>query len=118
MTLPRAHGGAAMARRLVEERFSDQLSRSSLDDLKLIVSELVNNAYLHGKGQIELRLRHVHDRVRVEVMDEGEHALVKIRRPGAPACGNGLRLVDLLASNWGAVPGRTCVWAELPVGAG
>jgi anti-sigma regulatory factor (Ser/Thr protein kinase) len=106
----------AVARRLVEERYGDQLDGGTLDDLKLVVSELVYNAYLHGEGRIRLRLQARHEHVRVEVMDEGRNASIKIRRIGARGGGSGLRLIDHLCSRWGAFEGGTHVWAELPVG--
>jgi anti-sigma regulatory factor (Ser/Thr protein kinase) len=85
-----------------------------LDDLKLVVSELATNAYVHGIGRIRLRLEADEERVRVAVMDEGHNATIKITQVGAYG-GNGLRLVDQLCSQWGAYEGSTHVWAELPI---
>lgn len=106
---------AAVARRLVERQYGDQLARRTLDDLKLVVSELVDNAYVHGKGRIRLRLGREQDRLRVEVMDEGRDALIRIRKLGVRSGGHGLRLVDHLCPRWGAFAGSTHVWADLPL---
>jgi anti-sigma regulatory factor (Ser/Thr protein kinase) len=111
--LPRERICAAMARNLVEERYRPRLDRDSLDDLKLVVSELVDNAFSHGEGQIRLKVAQQDDRILIEVMDEGENASVEIRRLGARGGGHGLRLVDHLCSDWGAYEGSTHVWAVM-----
>jgi two-component sensor histidine kinase len=113
--LPRERGCTALARRLVEQQFEGVLNGQALEDLKLVVSELVDNAYVHGRGQIRLRLGQQADRVRVDVMDEGQEAPIKIRQLGVRGGGHGLRLVDHLCLAWGAVPGQTHVWCELSV---
>jgi anti-sigma regulatory factor (Ser/Thr protein kinase) len=100
---------------LVDECFGRELSRRSLDDLKLATSELVDNAYVHGQGQIRLRLQRGADNVRIEVMDEGQGASIRIRQSAGGLGGNGLRLIDHLCQGWGALEGSTHVWAELPV---
>ena len=111
--LPRERSCAALARRLVDEHFADELDVRTLDDLKLVVSELVDNAYIHGVGQIRIKLTPCLGQVRVEVLDEGEGAAIQIRALGATGGGHGLRLVDHLCSEWGAFEGSTHVWAEL-----
>ncbi len=113
--LPRERGCTALARRLVEQQFEGALNGQTVEDLKLIVSELVDNAYVHGRGQIRLRMGRQADKVRVDVMDEGQDATIKIRQLGVRGGGHGLRLVDHLCLAWGAVPGRTHVWCELTV---
>jgi two-component sensor histidine kinase len=80
--------------------------------VKLVVSELVSNAFLHGKGGIELRLSSRRGRVRIEVIDEGEGAAVRASRQGEY---HGVDIVDALALTWGARAGSTHVWAELPL---
>jgi anti-sigma regulatory factor (Ser/Thr protein kinase) len=111
--LPRERSCAAIARRLLDEHFADDLDTRTLDDLKLVVSELVDNAYIHGVGQIRIRITPHPGQVTVEVLDEGEGAAIEIRALGATGGGHGLRLVDHLCSDWGAFEGSTHVWAEL-----
>jgi anti-sigma regulatory factor (Ser/Thr protein kinase) len=111
--LPRERSCAALARRLVDEQYHDTLDVRTLDDLKLVVSELVDNAYIHGTGRIRIKVAPHRGWVRVEVLDEGEGAAIKIRALGASGGGHGLRLVDHLCSEWGAFEGSTHVWAEL-----
>lgn len=110
--LPRERSCGAEARRLVEERYGDGLDSDTLFDLKLVVTELVDNAYMHGEGRIRLKLHEREQRVRIEVMDEGENAAIKIRQVGASG-GRGLRLVEQLCARWGAFEGSTHVWADL-----
>jgi two-component sensor histidine kinase len=112
--LPRQPTCGAVARRIVETHFGARLDSGTLDDLKLVVSELASNAYAHGIGRIRLRLDGDEERVRVAVMDDGQGASIKIRQVGAPG-GSGLRLVDHICARWGAYEGSTHVWAELPI---
>jgi anti-sigma regulatory factor (Ser/Thr protein kinase) len=113
--LPRERTCALIARRWVEQHVRDHASREALNDVKLIVSELVDNAYSHGDGKIWLRLRRIADLLRVEVIDEGQGAKIEIRQLGARGGGHGLRLVDALCSAWGSNGATTRVWAELPL---
>jgi two-component sensor histidine kinase len=112
--LPRQPTCGAVARRIVESEYGPRLDSRTLDDLKLVVSELASNAYVHGIGRIRLRLDADDERVRVAIMDEGQGATIKIGPVGTRG-GNGLRLVDHLCSRWGAYEGSTHVWAELPI---
>jgi anti-sigma regulatory factor (Ser/Thr protein kinase) len=47
------------------------LDIDQVDRARLLVSELVSNAVLHGRGIITLRAKLDHDRLLVEVIDEG-----------------------------------------------
>ena len=49
-------GAVADARRLVESTFPD-IDVSVVEDLRLIVTELLTNALLHGEPPVVLRLR-------------------------------------------------------------
>jgi anti-sigma regulatory factor (Ser/Thr protein kinase) len=82
--LPRHRSCAATARRHVEQFAGAELVDQALADLKLVVSELVDNAYLHGNGRIWLRLDRGVRKIRVEVSDQGEWAAVNVRHSGTP----------------------------------
>ncbi|MFK0101750.1 ATP-binding protein [Streptomyces sp. NPDC091040] len=117
--------GARLARRLAVQQldawgvaYGSQLS----DDVAVVVAELAANAVLHGHvtgRDFELRVTPETDGFRIEVSDaRGE------RRPelcaGGPAAegGNGLRLVEALAAEWGVaerIVGKT-VWARVTPG--
>jgi anti-sigma regulatory factor (Ser/Thr protein kinase) len=112
--LPRDRSCASRARHWLEQRVPDGISGDTMDDLKLIATELVENALVHGQGRIVLRLEARDEVLRLEVTDEGENAAVKIRTYGTEIGGWGLVLVDRVAERWGAFEGTTHVWAELP----
>jgi two-component sensor histidine kinase len=112
--LPRDRTCGAHARRRVESCLAG-ISDAAMDDVRLVVSELVDNAYLHGRGAIRLRLSRRPARVRVEVIDEGHGASIGIKPARHQGGGHGLRLVDCIAVRWGVLEGSTHVWAELRV---
>jgi anti-sigma regulatory factor (Ser/Thr protein kinase) len=111
--LPRERTCAATARRLLEDNLGAKLEPEMLDDLKTILSELVNNAYEHGRGRIQVKAQRGEHRIRLEVLDEGENASIAIRPNAFDGRGNGLRIVDLLADNWGVFHGTSHVWATV-----
>jgi anti-sigma regulatory factor (Ser/Thr protein kinase) len=112
--LPRSPLAPGLARRAVVSWFRDALNGEEMDTAKLLTSELVANAVVHGKGQIQLRAGLDEDRVLIEVIDEGagfEHALR--RRDFDELHGRGLAIVDSESSCWGIHEGTTHVWFEL-----
>lgn len=112
--LPRSRTSAGQARRWLEQQVPAGVAARAMDDLKLVTTELVENALVHGKGRILLRLETRPDVLRVEITDEGENAAIRIRTHGPEIGGWGLVLVDRLSDRWGAFEGTTHVWAELP----
>ncbi|MEU9061768.1 ATP-binding protein [Streptomyces sp. NPDC048430] len=83
------------------------------DSVCLLVSELVTNALLHGRGPVSFRMVHRGRIVELSVAtDESVPDLAA--RPGAELdeCGRGLVLVDAVATDWGVRDGR--VWCTLP----
>lgn len=117
-TLPAHPASSRAARAFVAEHLRSWDLDSAVDDATLLVSELVNNAILHGRSPIDLVVRKVKASVRVEVFDDGS-------RRGPPrtaevdvADGRGLSLVQAVADRWGADeegPGNTGnrVWFEI-----
>ena len=102
-SLPRDASCGFVARRLVETHLNQRLD-GQLDDAKTVASELVNNAYLHGEGQIELRVCASGVCLRIEVIDQGAHSdrvAVRSERSGS----RGLAIVDQLAQRWGDARG-------------
>jgi anti-sigma regulatory factor (Ser/Thr protein kinase) len=83
--------------------------------LELAVSELVTNAIVHGRGQVDVIIAELDGCVRLEVRDEG---IVEASRPTVRSDdgggGWGLRLVEGLSDTWGTRcdGGRTHVWME------
>lgn len=87
-----------------------------VDAVLLVVSELVTNAIIHGKGQVRLRVFHCEEgQLRVEVRDESRvPAQMRVTGDGDLG-GRGLHLVEALSRKWGtSADGRTA-WAVLPV---
>jgi anti-sigma regulatory factor (Ser/Thr protein kinase) len=112
--LPRSTDAAARARRLLAEAFAGVLEADELDNAKLIATELVNNAVLHGQGSISLQADLNADRLQIEVIDQGggfEHVAREV--PFDELSGRGLSIVDALSSRWGVHEGTTHVWAEV-----
>ncbi|CND66327.1 Histidine kinase-%2C DNA gyrase B-%2C and HSP90-like ATPase [Mycobacterium tuberculosis] len=84
---------------------------------RLVVSELVTNAWRHGDGQIILRVfRDARaDFAVLEVWDQGEGLPVISMEDFEATSGRGLLLVSQLADDWGTRPiteGGKIVWAR------
>src|SRR5919202_69286 len=76
---PRAPAAAALSRRWLEAQLRDGVPDEAVNGLKTVVSELVNNAVVHGAGAITVRLERLSDAVRIEVVDEGTGSVPAIR---------------------------------------
>jgi anti-sigma regulatory factor (Ser/Thr protein kinase) len=106
-------------RRRISEVF-DGLDQDLVEDLQLAVTELVTNAYDHGRHPRQLRLWRVAASgcLRIEVDDASLDRPTLGRSRLADTRGRGLVIVDKLAQNWGVIShsiGKT-VWAELECG--
>ena len=114
LELPRAPGAPSEARRALTKWYAAALDGEELHRAKLLASELVTNAVLHGKGRILLRAEANDDRLLVEVIDEGTGFERQLRRRDfEDVGGRGLSIVDLESSRWGIHEGTTHVWFEL-----
>lgn len=112
--LPRAASAAAVARRAVDGHLAGALPGRRVAELKLVVSELVTNAFLHGRGDITLRLQLDGSIVRSEIVDQGGGFEREVRERGPDDVGGrGLVIVEALASRWGIHEGTTHVWLEI-----
>jgi anti-sigma regulatory factor (Ser/Thr protein kinase) len=113
---PSAAGDARLAVSNGPNGLEGHLGRDGL----LLLTELINNAVIHGsRGPLDEISVDVFDwgtRVRVEVRDDG--AGFTWREPPddpARATGYGLVLVEAVADRWGidTSSDQTCVWFEL-----
>jgi anti-sigma regulatory factor (Ser/Thr protein kinase) len=116
--LPSDLSAASQARGHVEAACAG-LPEETVYTARLLVTELVANAVLHGRGTVLLTVVRDHAVVRVEVHDESS------RQPmihhGSPLAehGAGLRLVSAMAGSWGTEllddgrPGKR-VWFTVP----
>lgn len=88
------------------------------DTAKLLVSELVTNALIHGEGDIELRIFRNARVLRVEVGDAcAAWAVPALCHNLENEHGRGLLIVSTLATSWGSAPGAAAgtkmVWFEV-----
>jgi anti-sigma regulatory factor (Ser/Thr protein kinase) len=112
--LPREATAGRRARELLTAHLAAELDQAELDTAKLLVTELVNNAVLHGRGMIALRVHVDADRLRIDVIDGGSGLEREGRdNKSEDFGGRGLHIVDAAASRWGVHEGTTHVWFEL-----
>ena len=107
---------AAEARSFVRSKLDDlAVPEPPLEDAVLLTSELVSNALLHARTDIEVRLRTDSRRVRVEVHDQNTRYPVLQRVPPDATSGRGFLLVEGLANAWGidGTTGGKAVWFEM-----
>jgi len=105
-----------LARRFLAARFREWGIADDAD-ARVVVSELVTNAWAHGDGQIVVRVfRDERDGLPViEVWDGGEGRPVVRAEDLAATEGRGLRMVSRLAVEWGTRPlleGGKITWAK------
>lgn len=113
-SLPRSVDAAAIARRHLERRFAGAVSAHTLEDAKVVATELIANAVEHGEGEVTFRGALDAGRLRLEVVDEGGGGARAIpEEPEDEPGAWGLRIVEALSLRWGAFEGSTHVWAEL-----
>lgn len=104
VTLAPEPASAGIARRFVAGALAALDLSQFLDVAELAASELVTNAVLHARTDIELRLAPAGDGVRVEVRD-GSPLLPAVREYGGYATtGRGLGLVASLVAELGVTP--------------
>jgi len=115
LDIPRGREAPGRARRAIEQ-LQGQLDDTTLQDLRLLISELVTNSVRHGEGEgirvvLDVRgARHV----RCEVVDGGSGFTPRARtKPPTEPGGWGLTMVERLSAAWGVREGSTHVWFEL-----
>lgn len=95
-----------------------RLSDERLDDVLLIVSELVTNAYRYGTkpgDSVLVTVLTTTETVRIEVDDARRQRPHLRNESDERACGRGLHIVDALAARWDVDdrPYGKRVWAEV-----
>jgi len=113
---------AAKARTFVQQTLHEWGCRETVDDARVVVTELVSNVVRHARTELALdvELDVVGDRVRIDVVDHAADGEVAVQGGNATLGlgGRGLRLVNQLSERWGVERHRDgkCVWAEWRVG--
>ncbi|MGK5496804.1 SpoIIE family protein phosphatase [Streptomyces sp. URMC 125] len=84
-------------------------------DMMLIADELVANAVRHARTPLRMELRHVDDRVMLEVTDSSTEKPRLVRSAPQDFGHRGIFLIDAIAARWGTRPveGGKVVWAEV-----
>jgi anti-sigma regulatory factor (Ser/Thr protein kinase) len=88
------------------------------DAVLLLVSELVTNAVIHARSDVEVILRLRPSRVRVEVVDAATEYVQRRDAASEDQSGRGMALTEALAVAWGIdtlVAGKS-VWFEVERG--
>jgi anti-sigma regulatory factor (Ser/Thr protein kinase) len=105
----------AEARRAVDP-MSDRIDRESLDDLKTVITELIEISVAHGHGEpIDLSVTLVDEEIEAVVFDNGPgaEAIFSAREGGKNSLV--LRIIDSLVDEWGINPGLTKTWFRMTV---
>ena len=113
-TLPPSVSTPALARAFAMDAMELAAVPASADAVALVVSELVTNAVVHGRGDVTLDVVLAPDLVRVEVTDADP--LMSPARPVTEGdTGRGLLLVSRVAQRWGVRRQSTgkVVWADV-----
>ena len=105
-----------LARAFVEEHCrSAGLCPDARDAAVLLTSEVVTNAFIHGRSEARLLVVATPSLVHVEVGDDNARHPVRAERNDAALDGRGLDILEILASAWGVrddAAGKV-VWFEV-----
>ena len=110
----------AIARALIDEVATKRVGTDTIEDMKLVLTELLANAIRHGNipdgERVNVVVEFSDDMVRIQVENPGHASPFAVELgEGLRSSGLGLRLVHGLSARWGAtVNGITRVWAEIP----
>lgn len=114
--LPPSPASPRAARRVVAAVLTDLGRDDLLDDVDLVVSELVANAVMHARTDLELTVQEAGGGVRVAVSDGSRVQPHWTPASATAISGRGLILVRQLCREWGVEPhgdhGKT-VWAQI-----
>ena len=115
--LPAETESVPRARRFVREVLAGAEHHPDvLDAAELCVSELVTNAVLHARTEVQVRVEDLGEAIRLEVRDRSTVMPRRLVHSVRSATGRGMEMVSILARSWGVdlVDDRTkSVWCEL-----
>jgi anti-sigma regulatory factor (Ser/Thr protein kinase)/transposase-like protein len=106
-----------LARRAVDQVLGERDDPRFAFHARLVASELVSNAVVHGSDgdPIVLELNLYADGVELAVQNAGARLRIKNLRRRSPPAGGGLEIVDALADAWSITTGAsgTRIWVRL-----
>ncbi|WP_247197737.1 ATP-binding protein [Streptomyces sp. GESEQ-35] len=108
----------SLARRKVVDKvraWGVPLNDDTADAIRLVASELITNAVVHGEGPVTVALYHRPGRLVIDVLDDNPAAPQVSCAQADDESGRGLELMELLASRYAWEPagqGKR-VWAEI-----
>ncbi|MFE4756577.1 ATP-binding protein [Streptomyces mirabilis] len=110
----------SLARRKVVDKvraWGVPLNDDTADAIRLVASELITNAVVHGEGPVTVALYHRPGRLVIDVLDDNPAAPQASCAQVDDESGRGLELVELLASRcaWEPVGQGKRVWAEIAI---
>jgi anti-sigma regulatory factor (Ser/Thr protein kinase) len=105
---------------VAEHLRSWELPPAVVEEVVLMTSELVTNAFVHGRPPIDLRLRRTGTELIVEVQDRAAYRPRRRRAEDDDESGRGLQIVSVLAERWGSrATGRgKSVWFSIGLDGG
>jgi anti-sigma regulatory factor (Ser/Thr protein kinase) len=109
----------AEARGFVTQHLRRWGLESLVSDAELLTSELVTNAVLHARGDVTVTVAVAEGVAEIGVSDRSSDLPEQRPRTWQAEGGRGLRLVDLVASEWGvaSVEGGKQIWFRLDIDA-
>lgn len=117
LELPPTTDSVPLARRFARSELRE--SRSDVDTVLLLVSEVVTNAVLHARSGIRLVVEDLDEVARVEVHDASPVPPRMHHFRLVSGTGRGLRMLDQLARTWGVTAdprgAGKVVWFEVGV---
>ncbi len=105
-----------LARRFVAATCSAASTTTDLRDAAvLLASEVVTNAFIHGRSETRIAVRAYPERVRVEVADDNSRHPQRVVQDPEALDGRGMTIIDLVATDWGVRddPYGKTVWFEI-----
>lgn len=120
VTLPAEPSSVPRARRFVQEVLAGQ-DPDLVDRAEACISELVTNAVLHARTEIQIHVEDLGEAIRLDVRDRSTALPRRLVHTVRSATGRGMEMVGLLARSWGVdlLDGDAkSVWCELGVGHG
>ncbi|MEU2900988.1 ATP-binding protein [Streptomyces sp. NPDC001273] len=108
----------SLARRKVVDKvrtWGVPLNDDVADSIRLVASELISNAVVHGEGPVTVTLYHRPGRLVIDVLDGNPAAPQTSCAQASDEGGRGLALVEILASRcaWEPAGQGKRVWAEI-----